>query len=70
MSDMEKQAQPHAGGMTSAGNTLTNVPGAGNFPVGAESGAAYPFTLGATGPQQALFQGGLPLRKFANPAPL
>ncbi|EJD04596.1 uncharacterized protein FOMMEDRAFT_19827 [Fomitiporia mediterranea MF3/22] len=73
MSDVEK----HGNGIHSAGNTLTNVHGAagqppvqGHYPVGAEPGGQYPYTLGATGAQQQLFQGGLPLRKLANPAPL
>ena len=71
MSDVEKQAgATNASGINSAGNTLTNVPGAGGYPVGAEQSVHYPFTLGASGTQQVLYQGGLPLRKFANPAPL
>ena len=68
MTDIEKQ-HPPSGGM-SAGNTLTNVRGAGEYPVGAEQGGQYPYTLGASGAQQALYQGGIPMRKFANPAPL
>lgn len=74
MADMEKQAHTNNMGGMSANNTLTNVHGqagvGGAYPVGAENSAQYPFTLGASGPQQALYQGGLPLRKFANPAPL
>lgn len=76
MNDIEKHANGN-GGMTSAGNTLTNVPGgvgnngrAGGFPLGADPGGSYPYTLGASALQQQLYQGGLPLRRFANPAPL
>ena len=68
MADVEK----HASGMTSAGNTLTNINGAhaAQFPVGPDPGGAYPYTLGASAAQQQLYQGVAGLRKFANPAPL
>lgn len=72
MNDVEKHANG-AGGMSSAGNTLTNVPGGGRpgqFPLGADPGGSYPYTLGASALQQQLYQGGLPVRRFANPAPL
>jgi len=75
MADVEKQ-----NGAMSNSNTLQNVHGQGQggqaglgqgFPVGAEPGGRYPYTLGANALQQQLYQGGVGnFRKFANPAPL
>lgn len=42
--------------------------GNAHLPLGPDRG--YPYTLGASAAQQAVYQGGLPVRKFANPAPL
>ncbi|THH04677.1 hypothetical protein EW145_g5343 [Phellinidium pouzarii] len=73
MADIEKQANGHTNGQgaPSTSNTLTNVAGAGRWPLGADPGGQYPYTLGANALQQQLYQGGVPsFRKFANPAPL
>ena len=74
MTDVEKHGNA---GMTPADNTLNNTHNAAqganpqsHLPVGSEAAAHYPYTLGASSVQQHFYQGGLPLRKLANPAPL
>ncbi|KAL5534963.1 hypothetical protein ACEPAF_3054 [Sanghuangporus sanghuang] len=62
MADIEKHGNGGSVGHPGA-------PNQGTFPMGA-GGTGGPPTLGASGVQQHFYQGGLPLRTFANPAPL
>ncbi|KAI5119029.1 hypothetical protein M0805_001852 [Coniferiporia weirii] len=72
MADVEKHGNGHGHGDIAASGTLTSIAGQnGRWPVGAEPGGQYPYTLGASALQQQLYQGGIPtLRKLGNPAPL
>ncbi|KAL5534816.1 hypothetical protein ACEPAG_1280 [Sanghuangporus baumii] len=62
MADIEK----HGNGASVDHQSAANQ---GTFPFG-PGGPGNPPTLGASGVQQHFYQGGLPLRTFANPAPL